>query len=100
MNNYKIIPLQQEHIVKMVKAFAQIQWNKPAQLFEAYLHEQNIGERFTWVAFDNGQFLGLYVKRGYIPDGKGVAYNYIPVMPGEKYPVDDDLVLWFTKKRI
>lgn len=40
----------------------------------------------------------LYVKRGYIPDGKGVTYNYDPTMPGNSYPLDDDLVLWFTKK--
>ena len=40
----------------------------------------------------------LYVKRGYIPDGKGVTYNYEPIVPGNSYPLDDDLVLWFTKK--
>jgi GNAT superfamily N-acetyltransferase len=40
----------------------------------------------------------IYVKRGYIPDGKGVTYNYEPTIPGNGYPLDDDLVLWFTKK--
>lgn len=40
----------------------------------------------------------LYVKRGYIPDGKGVTYNYDHTIPGNTYPLDDDLVLWFTKK--
>lgn len=40
----------------------------------------------------------LYVKRGYIPNGKGVTYNYQPTIPGASYPLDDDLVLWFTKK--
>ena len=40
----------------------------------------------------------LYVKRGYNPDGKGVTYNYQPTIPGNSYPLDDDLVLWFTKK--
>lgn len=40
----------------------------------------------------------LYVKRGYIPDGKGVTYNYEPTIPGNSYALDDDLVLWFTKK--
>ena len=40
----------------------------------------------------------LYVKRGYIPDGQGVTYNYQPTIPGNSYPLDDDLVLWFTKK--
>lgn len=40
----------------------------------------------------------LYIKRGYIPDGKGVTYNYEPTIPGNSYSLDDDLVLWFTKK--
>lgn len=40
----------------------------------------------------------LYVKRGYIPDGKGITYNYQPVIPGESYPIDDNLLLWFTKR--
>jgi len=40
----------------------------------------------------------LYVKRGYVPDGRGVTYNYQPTIPGNSYPLDDDLVLWFTKK--
>ncbi|HKY70045.1 MAG TPA: GNAT family N-acetyltransferase [Gammaproteobacteria bacterium] len=40
----------------------------------------------------------LYVKRGYIPDGKGVTYNYKPATPGNHYRLDDDLILWFTKK--
>ncbi len=40
----------------------------------------------------------LYVKRGYIPDGKGVTYNYEPTIPGNSYALDDDLVLWFTKR--
>lgn len=40
----------------------------------------------------------IYVKRGYVPDGKGITYNYQPVTPGKSYQVDDDLVLWFTKK--
>jgi GNAT superfamily N-acetyltransferase len=40
----------------------------------------------------------LYVKHGYIPDGKGVTYNYEPTIPGNSYLLDDDLVLWFTKK--
>lgn len=40
----------------------------------------------------------LYVKRGYIPDGNGITYNYEPTIPGNSYPLDDDLVLWFTKR--
>lgn len=40
----------------------------------------------------------LYVNRGYIPDGKGLSYNYTLAIPGNSYPLDDDLILWFRKK--
>jgi GNAT superfamily N-acetyltransferase len=46
---------------------------------------------------DYGQAQRLYVKRGYIPDGKGLTYNYQSVPPGASVLLDDDLVLWFTK---
>lgn len=47
---------------------------------------------------DYGSAQRLYIKRGYLPDGHGATYNYQYVTPGKKYPLDDDLVLWFTKK--
>jgi GNAT superfamily N-acetyltransferase len=47
---------------------------------------------------DYGSAQRLYIKRGYIPDGHGATYNYEYVTPGKEYPLDDDLVLWFTKK--
>lgn len=47
---------------------------------------------------DYGSAQRLYIKRGYLPDGHGATYNYEYVTPGKKYPLDDDLVLWFTKK--
>lgn len=40
----------------------------------------------------------LYVRRGYIPDGKGVTYDYQSATPGNSYRLNDDLVLWLTKK--
>lgn len=40
----------------------------------------------------------IYVKRGYIPDGKGITYNYEPTIPGNSYLLDDDLVLWFVMR--
>ncbi|MBA3721419.1 MAG: GNAT family N-acetyltransferase [Parachlamydiaceae bacterium] len=46
---------------------------------------------------DYGSAQKLYFKLGYIPDGKGITYDYAFVTPGEKYPVDDDLLLWLTK---
>ncbi len=47
---------------------------------------------------DYGSAQRIYIKHGYIPDGYGVTYNYEYVIPGKEYPVDDDLVLWFTKR--
>ncbi|HXW52885.1 MAG TPA: GNAT family N-acetyltransferase, partial [Myxococcota bacterium] len=40
----------------------------------------------------------LYVKRGYIPDGLGPTYRYIKLVYGQSVNVDDDLVMWFTKR--
>jgi len=39
----------------------------------------------------------LYVKRGYVPDGLGVTYNYERVEPYTTVMLDDDLVLWFVR---
>lgn len=39
----------------------------------------------------------LYVLRGYVPDGRGLTRDGRPVSPGDSVPVDDALVLYFTK---
>ena len=39
----------------------------------------------------------LYVHLEYVPDGHGITYKYQPVVPGDSYPVDDDLVIWLKK---
>jgi GNAT superfamily N-acetyltransferase len=39
----------------------------------------------------------LYVKRGYVPDGRGVTYRNRYVEEGMEVVFDDDLVLHFTK---
>lgn len=46
---------------------------------------------------DYGHAQKLYVKKGYVPDGNGVTYNYLPARPGKSVPLDDDLILWFKK---
>lgn len=46
---------------------------------------------------DYGRAQKLYVHLGYVPDGQGVTYKYQPVVPGDSYPVDDDLVIWLKK---
>lgn len=47
---------------------------------------------------DYGQAQRLYIKRHYIPDGRGLTYQYQQVIAGHPYPIDDDLTLWFTKQ--
>lgn len=39
----------------------------------------------------------LYVRRGYVPDGAGIAYDEATVKPGEMRAVDDLLTLKMTK---
>lgn len=47
---------------------------------------------------DYGSAQRLYYKLGYIPDGNGVTYKGIFVVPGQQYPIDDDLIFWLHKK--
>lgn len=46
---------------------------------------------------DYGPAQRLYVLRGYVPDGRGIAWNAVPTTPGQTVTVDDDLVLYFTR---
>ncbi len=47
---------------------------------------------------DYGDAQRLYVRRGYLPDRRGITYNYQPVSFDSNIRLDDDLVLWFTKR--
>jgi GNAT superfamily N-acetyltransferase len=47
---------------------------------------------------DYGSAQRMYAKRGYIPDGRGLHSRGHPVQYGQSVPVDDDLVLYFTKE--
>lgn len=40
----------------------------------------------------------LYVRRGYVPDGRGLASHQRSVRPGDEVLVDDGLVLYLTKE--
>lgn len=40
----------------------------------------------------------LYVKRGYIPDGKGIHNGQCYINYGDNVVIDDDIVLYFTKR--
>lgn len=46
---------------------------------------------------DYGQAQRLYIKRGYIPDGQGITYQYETLAPDNTARLNDDLILWFTK---
>jgi GNAT superfamily N-acetyltransferase len=48
---------------------------------------------------DYGPAQRMYVKRGYVPDGLGIAYKGVHAKRGQILPIDDDLVLYFTKER-
>jgi hypothetical protein len=39
----------------------------------------------------------MYLKRGYLPDGRGLAYRFTTVCPGATVRVDDDLNLMMTR---
>ncbi|MDD9938178.1 MAG: GNAT family N-acetyltransferase [Myxococcales bacterium] len=47
---------------------------------------------------DYGPAQRLYVRRGYVPDGCGVRYGDRTPAPGEAVRLDDDLVLYLTKR--
>lgn len=66
--------------------------------------EQEAGTRSTVVGIgvglyaDYGAAQRLYVKRGYVPDGRGVTYNGKFVVVGKRYAMDDCWALCFTKQ--
>jgi len=41
----------------------------------------------------------LYVRRGYVPDGRGVTARGEPIAEGATVKIDDDLVLWLLLER-
>jgi GNAT superfamily N-acetyltransferase len=49
---------------------------------------------------DYGTAQRMYVRRGYLPDGRGVIYDHRQVPPGEMVRLDDDAVLMFTKSLV
>jgi GNAT superfamily N-acetyltransferase len=47
---------------------------------------------------DYGAAQILYIKRGYIPDGAGIIKNSKSLSYGDKITIDDDVVMFLTKK--
>jgi GNAT superfamily N-acetyltransferase len=46
---------------------------------------------------DYGPAQRMYVRRGYVPDGRGITWGNVSVAYRDPVLVDDDLVLWFTR---
>lgn len=46
---------------------------------------------------DYGAAQRIYVRRGYLPDGRGIMYRNQPVEPGATIPIDDDAALMLTR---
>lgn len=69
-----------------------------------HLEKMAIDEGYTTIGIgvglyrDYGPAQRMSAKLGYVPDGNGLTYKCTTVVPGETYPVDDDLILWLTKK--
>jgi GNAT superfamily N-acetyltransferase len=66
--------------------------------------EAMVAERFPVVGIgvglypDYGQAQRMYVRRGYLPDGRGLIYDGRQVPPMETIRNDDDATLMFTKQ--
>lgn len=67
---------------------------------EAFAKERHFDQVGIGVGLykDYGSAQRLYFRLGYQPNGEGITYKTIPVVAGNQYPVDDDLILWLTKK--
>src|SRR5215813_4448883 len=46
---------------------------------------------------DYGAAQRIYVRRGYLPDGRGIMYNNQPVEPGAVIRIDDGATLMLTR---
>ena len=69
----------------------------------AYLEDlaRKLGYKTVGIAVglyaDYGPAQKLYANLGYMPDGNGATYKGSLVIPGESYPMDDDLLYWSIK---
>ncbi|MEO3818768.1 GNAT family N-acetyltransferase [Plantactinospora sp. B24E8] len=66
--------------------------------------EELIAERSTTAGIGVGLYVNysaahlMYLRRGYLPDGRGVTYRGSVVLPGTSVRVDDDLVLMLVRR--
>jgi len=96
-------PPRAEDIAGVVAAFAAIGWggigtalmDEAERVIAARSAVAGIGAGMT---ADYGAAQRLYVRRGYLPDGRGLMTHERPVIAGKSVLVDDDLVLYLTKR--
>lgn len=77
------------------KGFASRLMDEAENLAAEYSSVVGVGVGMT---ADYGAAQRMYVSRGYVPDGRGLAWNGRSVKHGERVAVDDELVLYFTKR--
>lgn len=72
---------------------ALIKWLENLASQEGY-HQIGIG---VGLYKDYGPAQKLYFALRYSPEGNGITYKGQLTIPGQSYPLDDDLILWLTK---
>lgn len=98
-------PPFREHGVPLIH-YIEIKWERRGQGLGSELMER--AERFASARvrklgicvgiFDAyGPAQRLYIKRGFIPDGRGVCRGHEPLKEGQTVQVDHDLLLWLVK---
>lgn len=72
---------------------------KLIQYLEKMAHHENHSQIGIGVGLykDYGRAQKLYIGLGYVPDGEGATYKGEHVIPGDSYPLDDDLLIWLKK---
>lgn len=73
--------------------------NRLVQYLEKLAQQENHKQIGIGVGLykDYGRAQKLYVHLGYVPDGHGLTYKYQSIVPGDLYPIDDDLVIFLKK---
>jgi len=90
IQNFDVIPPFRKRGIgsKLIEALEEIAFNK----------SNTIGIGFGLYS-DYGTAQRMYIKRGFIPDGRGLMYDNMPVEPGSQVRVDDELALFLTKSK-
>lgn len=97
----EVRPLTGTDPVRIAAVFELAGQGKPAAQFETYLAEQERGDRAVLVAEMDDEVVGYVTvvwESGYVPDARGLTSGGRHVVWGESVKVDDDLVLYLTRR--